>query len=77
MLKYYATIPNYGQTHKLPFGGSREPYGYLQFILDFWDNLPNVMIFSQDDCLARGCYWGMVNAFSSAAEPLAKLAKRP
>ena len=25
---------------------------YLQFILDFWDNLPNVLIFTQVDCLA-------------------------
>ena len=27
---------------------------YLQFILDFWDNLPNVLIFTQVDCLAGG-----------------------
>ena len=35
-----------------------EPFGFFQFILDFWDNLPPVIIFSQDDCLARGCAWG-------------------
>ena len=23
---------------------------YLQFIIDFWDNMPNVVIFTQDDC---------------------------
>ena len=57
-LAYFAVIPNYGQTGKIPYGGSREPYGYLQFILDFWGNLPPVVIFSQDDCLARGCAWG-------------------
>lgn len=33
-------------------------YAYLQFILDFWDNLPHVVIFTQDDCLKRGCGWG-------------------
>jgi len=57
-LQYFAVLPNYGQQYKAPYGGSREPYGYLQFILDFWHNLPNVIIFSQDDCLARGCAWG-------------------
>lgn len=57
-LQYFALLPNYGWQHKEPHGGSREPYGYLQFILDFWDNMPPVVIFSQDDCLARGCMWG-------------------
>ena len=57
-LVYFALVPNYGLTHRKPFGGSREPYGYLQYLLDFWDNLPPVIIFSQDDCLARGCAWG-------------------
>lgn len=46
-LQYFVTVPNYGQTMKPPFGGSREPFGYLQFILDFWDNLPPVVIFTQ------------------------------
>ena len=57
-LQYFALLPNYGLQYKEPYGGSREPYGYLQFIIDFWDNLPPVVIFSQDDCLARGCAWG-------------------
>ena len=57
-LKYFSVVPNYGNTKKAPYGGSREPYGFFQFILDFWDNLPPVVIFSQDDCLARGCAWG-------------------
>ena len=57
-LQYFAHLPNYGRTHTSPRGGSREPYGYLQFIRDFWDNLPPVVVFSQDDCLARGCMWG-------------------
>ena len=112
-LKYFATLPNYGQTHKFPFGGSRElchlvtpcttppdlidpspslsplpspsppspsllpllcgagePYGYLQFIIDFWDNLPRVVIFSQDDCLARGCAWGSQMAFGRLGHSL-------
>ena len=47
VLKYFATVPNYGQTHKLPFGGSREPFAFLQYILDFWENLPPVTIFTQ------------------------------
>ena len=58
-LAYFSVLPNYGLQSKEPYGGSREPYGYLQFILDFWDNMPPVVIFSQDDCLARGCGWGM------------------
>ena len=57
-LQYFTVLPNYGMQRKEPYGGSREPYGYLQFILDFWNNMPPVVIFSQDDCLARGCAWG-------------------
>ena len=57
-LQYFALLPNYGKAYTAPRGGSREPYGYLQFIRDFWDNLPPVVIFSQDDCLTRGCMWG-------------------
>ena len=56
-LAYYRVLPNYGRTGPIgrgnaANGGSREPYVYLQFILDFWDNLPNVLIFTQVDCLA-------------------------
>jgi hypothetical protein len=51
-------LPNYGLTHRKPFGGSREPYGFLQYLLDFWDNLPPVTILTQDDCLKDGCSWG-------------------
>ena len=56
-LAYYRLLPNYGRTdgkvgtngnNPNPRGGSREPYPYLQFILDFWDNLPNVLIFTQE-----------------------------
>ena len=61
-LAYYRVLPNYGRTGPIgrgnaANGGSREPYVYLQFILDFWDNLPNVLIFTQVDCLAwqPGC----------------------
>ena len=57
-LAYFALLPNYGLTHRKPFGGSREPYGFLQYLLDFWDNLPPVTIFTQDDCLKDGCSWG-------------------
>ena len=51
-LTYYRVLPNYGRTDprallKHEQGGSREPYPYLQFILDFWHNLPNVLIFTQ------------------------------
>lgn len=65
-LSYFRVLPNYGRTggkawangfNPNPPGGSREPYAYLQFILDFWDNLPNVIIFTQDDCIARVCVW--------------------
>jgi len=59
VLRYFTTVPNYGVTHRKPFGGSREPYAFLQYLLDFWDNLPPVSIFTQDDCLVRGCHWGM------------------
>ncbi len=57
-LAYFAALPNYGSTTGLPYGGSREVYGYLQYVIDFWQNMPPVVIFSQDDCLARGCAWG-------------------
>ena len=51
-LAYYRTLPNYGRTDGNVRGGSREPYPYLRFILDFWDNLPNVLIFTQEpSCL--------------------------
>jgi len=72
-LAYYRLLPNYGRTdgkvgtngnNPNPRGGSREPYPYLQFILDFWDNLPNVLIFTQDDCVIRGCMW-MITASRS------------
>ena len=65
-LSYYRILPNYGRTdgrqndrgyNPNPPGGSREPYPYLQFILDFWDNLPHVLLFTQDDCPQRGCVW--------------------
>jgi hypothetical protein len=69
-LQYFARLPNYGRMVASPHGGSREPFGYLQFILDFWDNLPPVVIFSQDDCLGRGCGWG--NAVPQLAPRLAK-----
>ena len=47
-LTYYRALPNYGRTDPNPIhGGSREPYPYLQFVLDFWHNLPNVLIFTQ------------------------------
>jgi len=58
-LQYFANVPNYGLTHHKPYGGSREPYGFLQYVLDFWENLPPVTIFTQDDCLKSGCPWGM------------------
>ena len=46
-LAYFTTLPNYGSTTKTPYGGSREPYVMLQFVIDFWENLPPVVIFSQ------------------------------
>lgn len=59
VLQFFAVLPNYGRTHREPFGGSREPYAYLQFILDFYDNLPPVVIFTQDDSMKRGTVWGL------------------
>ena len=74
-LAYYRVLPNYGRTdgkirangdnHNAP-GGSREPYPYLLFILEFWDNLPNVLIFTQDDCVHKTCTW-MISAPRSIA----------
>ena len=50
-LAYWTTLPNYGRTSgdtkRFPRGGSRESYVMFQFILDFWDNLPNVILFTQ------------------------------
>lgn len=56
-LAYFTTLPNYGLAWRKPRGGSREPFAYLQFILDFWNHLPPVVVFSQDDCLDRTCVW--------------------
>ncbi|KAL1496691.1 hypothetical protein AB1Y20_014285 [Prymnesium parvum] len=56
-LAFFTTLPNYGVTSHKPRGGSREPFVYLQFIIDFWHNLPPVVIFAQDDCLSRACGW--------------------
>ena len=57
-LAYLTTLPNYGNAWRKPRCGSREPYVYLQFILDFWANLPPVVVFTQDGCLDRTCVWG-------------------
>ena len=54
-LAYYRILPNYGRTEGQVRGGSREPYPYLRFILDFWDNLPNVLIFSQEPLSCLHC----------------------
>ncbi len=43
-LHVYKVVPNYGKR-----GGSREPGAYLSFLLDFYHNLPRVMVFAQDD----------------------------
>ena len=56
-LAYFTTLPNYGNSIVAPFGGSRESFVYLQYILDFWHNLPPVVIFTQDDCIHRMCFW--------------------
>jgi hypothetical protein len=43
-LRYYAHLPNFGRK-----GGGRESAVYFQFLLDFYDNLPELVIFSQDE----------------------------
>ena len=43
-LRYFTHLPNFGKV-----GGSRETVVYLQFLLDFYDNLPQTIIFSQDE----------------------------
>lgn len=48
-LSYTAQLPNYGEEVGAIRGGSREPYVYIRFILDFWRNMPNVVVFAQDD----------------------------
>lgn len=70
-LAYFATLPNYGQTHALPLGSSREAFGYLQFILDFYDNLPKVVVFSHDDVEAGRGAWGAHLANGRLARRLA------
>ncbi|KAL1498871.1 hypothetical protein AB1Y20_013395 [Prymnesium parvum] len=60
-LAYWTVLPNYGRTAgggQLVRGGSREPFVFLQFILDFWSNMPPVVIFTQDDCAKMtACIW--------------------
>ena len=55
-LVYFQPLRNFGVD-----GGSREAGVYLQFLIDFYDNLPPAMVFSQDDCRGpRGlqdCEW--------------------
>lgn len=43
-LRYFAHMPNFGEK-----GGSRETAVYFQFLLDFYHNLPKMIIFSQDE----------------------------
>ena len=60
-LAFFARVPNFGEVTGSKRGGSREPSAYLQFVLDFWDNLPDFVIFTQDDCGKRFaflCRWG-------------------
>lgn len=61
LLTYLQVLPNFGTTlqtapHKAP-GGSREPYAYLQFLLDFYDNLPQLILFTQDDNRGNGMFF--------------------
>jgi hypothetical protein len=51
-LRFWQPMRNFGEN-----GGSREPVVYLQFALDFRDNLPEMIIFSQDDCASGLCPW--------------------
>lgn len=43
-LRYFAHLTNFGEK-----GGSREALVYLQFLIDFYDNLPATVVFSQDE----------------------------
>jgi hypothetical protein len=60
LLSYLQVLPNHGSTKQTlpsaPSGGSREPYAFLQFLIDFYDNLPALVLFSQDDHHNRGMY---------------------
>lgn len=60
LLSYLQVLPNHGKTKRTapnePSGGSREPYVFLQFLVDFYDNLPTMVLFSQDDHHNRGMY---------------------
>ena len=47
---YFRALPNY-QSKGAMHGGAREPHCFFQFLVDFYDNLPNVVVFSQDDGL--------------------------
>ena len=50
-LAYFATLPNFGLVANGAMrGGSREPYAYLSFLVDFYNNMPSLVIFAQDDC---------------------------
>ena len=58
-----------GSTTKTPYGGSREPYVMLQFVIDFWENLPPVVIFSQ--------VWWRVRALHAPCTHLARARDGP
>lgn len=51
-LRFFKQIPNFGIT-----GGGREAHAMWQFLVDFYRNLPEVILFSQDDCSGGRCPW--------------------
>ena len=57
LLSFLQILPNFGVTVSSnpngTHGGSREPYAFLQFLLDFYASLPDAVLFSQDDTVCN------------------------
>ena len=49
-LRFFKRVPNFGLS-----GGSREPYIYFDFMLDFYENLPSSAVSSRRTTSPSGC----------------------
>ena len=75
LLSYLQILPNHGTTvtsnPNSTHGGSREPFAFLQFLLDFYTMLPDVVLFTQDDTRGGGMYnLGAANRLGTALRSL-------
>ena len=70
-LRFFKRLPNFGIT-----GGGREAHAMWQFLIYFYHNLPEVILFSQDDCSGGRCPWQQLKA-PLMRLPIPCLGRRP